>query len=136
MTETRFQFGTKAETLAALSGKLRAATLPRQVFFSISNWRESPSELLENVAQELDATRLIVRSSCRGEDTAHASMAGAFDSVANVSGEDRDALANAIEQVAESYGARANDHEDQVLIQPMVTEVALSGVAMSRSQSP
>ncbi len=62
-----------------------------------------------------------------GEDGKDQSHAGEFLSVLNVEGPR--ALELAIEQVIDSYGDENPDH--QILIQPMLTDVAASGVAFS-----
>jgi hypothetical protein len=72
---------------------------------------------------------VVVRSSARSEDSFHASNAGGYDSLLEVDPDN--GLAIAIEQVIASYGEAAAD--DQVLIQPMVTGVQISGVAFTRT---
>ncbi|MGC6096864.1 hypothetical protein VVA15_23750 [Citrobacter portucalensis] len=71
---------------------------------------------------------MIVRSSCRSEDRADSSGAGAFESVANVSGEE--VLEKAIAQVIASYPSANPD--DEVLVQAMASHVQACGVVMTR----
>lgn len=71
-----------------------------------------------------------VRSSCRREDSASTSAAGAFLSILNIDVADAQALRDAIEKVIASYGEAAPD--DQVLVQPMIQNVAVTGVLMTR----
>ncbi len=68
----------------------------------------------------------IVRSSCRREDGADSSNAGAFLSLANVSTTD---LEESILKVIDAYGEA--DPGDEVLVQPMLEHVVRSGVAFS-----
>jgi hypothetical protein len=81
------------------------------------------------VRERFAGQRLVVRSSARSEDSFQASNAGGYDSLLDVDPDN--GLATAIEKVIASYGEAAAD--DQVLIQPMVTGVRLSGVAFTRT---
>lgn len=120
-------FSTKAGTLAALRGKLRSASIPESVAFTTTDWQKRPKECLAK-AEELALSRsLIVRSSCRREDGAEQSNAGAFLSVPDVSpGE----LSEAVEQVIASYGSDVSP-EDEILVQPMLANVLRAGVAFT-----
>ena len=72
---------------------------------------------------------LAVRSSSTLEDTWESSRASTFHSVTDVKPE-KDAIGHAIDRVIESYG----EHKDgqEVLIQPMVTDVTFSCVVFTR----
>ena len=123
------QFGTKAETLERLSGRVRNATVLDQVRFTVSQWRSPDCEqLFDRVEQRkwLEIP-LIVRSSARAEDLCSGSLAGHYQSVLNVCG--KAALLEAVEQVIQSY--RDSSCDEQIFVQPMVQDVALSGVAFS-----
>ena len=63
------------------------------------------------------------------EDTEKGSMAGAFKSVLNVNIKNIDDIINSIKTVIKSFD---NNPENQVLIQPMVEDVAMSGVIMTK----
>lgn len=71
---------------------------------------------------------LAVRSSALAEDTAESSMAGAYLSKLNVDGSNRTELQAAIDQVAQSM---TGNLRDQILVQSMVDDVAVSGVIMT-----
>jgi len=119
-------FSTKAATLAALQGALQTARIAPLQFFSVGSWQADRKDCLAGVVDALDPDLLIVRSSCLREDGVDSSHAGAFLSILNV---DLAGLENAIEEVIASYGAAHTS--DQVLIQPMLTQVVRSGVAFS-----
>lgn len=119
-------FSTKAGTLADLDGKLRHARIPPLIFFQVSEWKEDRKGCLERIGRELQGDSFIVRSSCRREDGADSSNAGAFLSLANVSTGD---LEESIAKVIDAYGEP--DHCDEVLVQPMLENVVRSGVAFS-----
>jgi hypothetical protein len=119
-------FSTKAGTLATLQGVLKTARIAPLRSFSVADWQVDRQACLTGVMECLGTAPWIVRSSCGREDGAESSNAGAFLSIPNVKA---DGLKDAIEQVIASYGeAHATD---EVLIQPMLTHVLLSGVAFS-----
>ena len=125
----QFILGTKAETLSRLRGLMNHAVIQDQEAFTVKKWQSEPQLLLQRIADHFGLQQLAVRSSACSEDSFHASNAGGYDSVLNVmSGS---ALEAAICQVITSYGEP--DEDDQVLVQPMVTNVLISGVAFTRT---
>ncbi len=124
-----FVLGTKAETLSRLRGIIRSATILDQVAFTVADWQQNPADRLQRVRHQLGGQSLVVRSSARSEDAFTASNAGAYHSVLGVD-PDND-LQAAIEQVIGSYAGIQDD--DQVLVQPMLADVAISGVAFTRT---
>ncbi|WP_082970178.1 MULTISPECIES: PEP-utilizing enzyme [Aeromonas] len=124
------KFGTKAETLATLNRVRLSASIPFSIYFSYGEWIENHHAIIRSVHDNIPG-RLIVRSSCLAEDNHFHSNAGAFLSVANV---EIDCLASAVSKVFSSYGDHPDDNE-QVLIQPMLEHVVLSGVAFSHDPS-
>ena len=100
-----------------------------QVLVHLAEWRANRSAIATDVIARFAPTRLAVRSSAANEDGWDQSMAGAYESRAHVPAEEG-ALVEAVEAVIESYGA-AQDR-DQILIQPMVADVALAGVVLTR----
>lgn len=119
-------FSTKARTLSALQGVLESARIAPMRSFSVEDWRKDPKACLVNLIESLGSASLIVRSSCTREDNIETSNAGAFLSIPNVSLSN---LESAIDQVIASYGdALATD---EVLVQPMLSNVVRSGVAFS-----
>ena len=122
-------FGTKAETLERLEPALKSARVLPQVQATSSFWRQNPKAVFDAARRKgwLDRP-LIVRSSAKAEDSSSDSLAGHFESIPNVYGEK--ALREAIERVVTSLGHP--NSEDQFFIQPMLTQVVVSGVAFSR----
>lgn len=127
----RFVLGTKADSLARLRALIRRGSVPTQVTFAVRHWKEHPEKVLKRIGEAFpDPDRsLAVRSSTRREDTFDASGAGQFASVLGVSR--RDGLGDAIEEVIASYGESADG--DQVLVQTLVSDVVMSGVAFTRT---
>lgn len=125
-----FHFTTKAGTLAALQGLLKSASLLEQVHFSVAEWTEDRGSVLARISDVFDDRTLVVRSSCKREDSEQASNAGAFLSLLDVQPEN---AADAIDQVVAAYG-EAEDG-DQVLVQSMLSGVIRAGVAFSHDPS-
>jgi len=124
-----FILGTKAETLDRLGSLVKKSVIKGQISFSVREWRASSDQIMESIITEFESQKLVVRSSALSEDAFTHSNAGAYTSLLNVmpNSDARDA----IEEVIDSYSDCQPD--DQVLVQPMVSDVLLSGVAFTRS---
>ena len=135
MTEPRFKFGTKAETLSRLDSALSLSNVLPNYYFSALEWQENPAKILQKTMSFANTQPLIIRSSAQNEDGSVSSMAGAFASCLNVSANDEKQIQQAIESVIHSYSAHSNSahccNEDQVLIQPMLQDVDICGVIMT-----
>ncbi|MEO8039879.1 MAG: PEP/pyruvate-binding domain-containing protein [Betaproteobacteria bacterium] len=123
-----FRFGTKAETLQRLAPRLRTALVPDLLHFTVEQWRRTRTRCLQRVAARFGGVPLAVRSSAQAEDGERGSMAGAFESVLKVRGELAPAVGAAIDRVAASL---TGNPLDQILVQPMLDDVAVSGVIMT-----
>lgn len=97
--------------------------------FTVGAWAVDRGAILRTVAQRFEPVPLAVRSSSLAEDGATASHAGAHRSCLAVDSRSPDAIAEAIDAVIHSYRGSVGD---QVLVQPMITDVVLSGVIMTR----
>lgn len=123
------RFGTKSETLARLAGRLATARTLPQLQLDRARWRDARTECLREIAAQAWARGpLIARSSARDEDGAAASQAGRYLSIPHLLGSD--ALAAALDGVFASYGTSHDD--DQAFVQPMLRDVAISGVVFTR----
>ena len=120
------RFSTKAGTLVSLQGSLKTARIAPLCFFTVADWRAGRKACVNRILGAVGDGPWIVRSSCTREDGGEASNAGAFLSVANVIEE---GLEQAIGDVIEAFGEASPD--DEVLVQPMLTDVIRSGVAFS-----
>ena len=120
-------FSTKARNLERLMGRLTSASILPLYYFPKSLWEQDPQKCLVNIHQNIKPTgNFIVRSSAKTEDNNSRSNAGAFLSVPNVQSFN---LHQAINDVFSSY--KSDDASDEVLIQPMLNDVVMSGVAFS-----
>lgn len=118
--------GTKAETLKKLESA--GFNIPRVYFFTVAEWYIGNKVILDEIIIQFKDELLAVRSSSKAEDTPNSSMAGVFESILNVYN-NKIELIKAIESVISSFD---NNPLNQILIQPMVTNVAMSGVIMSK----
>lgn len=127
---SRFILGTKAQTLSRLRSMVQQCRIEDQVCFSWGEWSSNADECLDSV-KKLDCISVVVRSSALTEDGFNSSNAGAYKSILNVDSTDLIALENAIKQVFMSYPDDNSDNE--VLVQPMLTNVLASGVVFTRT---
>ena len=81
---------------------------------------------IEKVQSKFAGQRLIIRSSSSEEDGWETANAGVFESILNVDCNDAEAVRDAIDNVFSSYGELPS--HSQVLIQPFINDVAMSGV--------
>ncbi|MFW5501597.1 MULTISPECIES: PEP-utilizing enzyme [unclassified Maridesulfovibrio] len=122
------EFGTKAETLEIL--KKAGFNIPELYYFSIEEWQECKETVLKLVHHKFSNHKnIIVRSSSQDEDGGEASLAGAYESILNINPNSREEVKKAIEDVTASFDGNYND---QVLLQPMINNITVSGVIMTR----
>ncbi len=120
------KFSTKGKNLKMLKSKLQHAQILPVLIFTVDDWISDNSNLILRINKELGFGPWIVRSSFSGEDKLESSNAGAFASVLNVN---KEKLVEAVNTVITSYGNQSLNEE--VLIQPMLNNVQLAGVAFS-----
>ncbi len=83
------QFTTKADTLRALYGQLKAAEVLPQVCLTAGEAEKDPGQILSMLRRNgLLGKTLIVRSSAKNEDMAECSNAGKFLSIPDVKSEE------------------------------------------------
>lgn len=126
----QFVFGTKAETLERLEGRLQLAGVLEQVAFPLKAWMAARERCIARIHERFAGRRLVVRSSALGEDSWASSNAGRYVSFVGVEESDSRGLAERIDRVFASYGDENELH--QCLVQPQLTDVALSGVVFTR----
>jgi len=123
-------FTSKADTLSKLKGKIKHANVLPQFNFTIEMWEASGNDIdkLWNNKPKWANDLLIVRSSGQTEDKSNESMAGHFETVANVSSKSE--LNSAINTVYQSFHSK--NPKNQIFIQPMLKNISISGVAFTR----
>ena len=124
----RFVFGSKAETLERLHPLIRGAKILDLMYFRAADWKSTSAILLNNIRNKFGPIYLAIRSSAIGEDSAANTMAGAYHTGLNIDNRNQSEVKSAIEDVIASYSGNPND---QVLVQPMLENVAVSGVIMT-----
>lgn len=124
------RFGTKAETLIALRQIVTRSKVCESYVFTVNDWQLRSNEILKAVRSELRCDRVIIRSSALSEDSIESAQAGVFDSVADVPIDSHETLSVAIQQVVQSFkrASTSDFGENQVLVQPMISGVSMSGV--------
>lgn len=130
----RFIFGTKAETLRKLKEKITTSVILDQVCIEVGAWLKNERECVDLIQSTFSESTLVIRSSTFAEDSKENSFAGAFESVLNVKKDSIEEIQNAITQVIKSYKQYGVDelHKNQILIQPQLQGVLISGVVMTR----
>ena len=118
-------FGSKAENLNGL--KLGNALIPKLIFFKVSDYKKKKSKYI-SLIQKKFKTKIAIRSSSGNEDNKNQSLAGYFESFLNVDPKDNKKLELSIHKVINSYKKKPTKR-DQILIQEMVSNPIISGVA-------
>jgi choline kinase/phosphohistidine swiveling domain-containing protein len=128
-----FILGTKAQTLHRLQPMLKHSVVENQVSFTIEEWTREPSKIIKRIQSELNSPKVVIRSSALSEDGFTESNAGAYTSLLDIETEDKKHLKSMIEIVISSYPDTNKDN--QVLVQPMLEDVDVSGVIFTRTLS-
>lgn len=124
--------GSKARTLQALCPLLGKSRIEKLLVIHTEHWKTNRSNVIAAIQDRFDHA-IVVRSSARDEDTLTVSGAGLFHSELNVDPRDTVALGAAVDRVVDSFtrGRKCKDGHD-ILIQPFVDDVRLSGVVFTR----
>lgn len=129
-----FKFGTKAETLKKLENKLQYSKVLEQVKFTVKDYENNSDLVISNIQKIIKSQKLVVRSSALNEDTHNSSMAGNYESILNVMTNEKSSIIKAIDLVIDSYlkGQQNKVLDNQVLVQPQLEGVQMSGVAFTK----
>ncbi len=120
------KFSTKARTLEKLSRKLTKAKIQPLLIFQVCDWNNDKEKCIKIIFKKFQNKELIVRSSCHEEDKQNYSNAGKYLSIKNVT---LNNIEDAVDSVISSY--KSFDETNEILLQPMLEKVILSGVAFS-----
>ncbi|MBM2817959.1 MAG: hypothetical protein HW401_549, partial [Parcubacteria group bacterium] len=129
--QNKIKFGTKAETLERLCGRLKMSIVDELIKFSVEEWEKDKTKILEKITSDFSGKKVIIRSSAFSEDCFSQSNAGHFTSIGNVP-TDYKKLTSAIFAVIKKYD---DNPKNQVLVQEHISQVDISGVAFSRDIS-
>ncbi len=135
-----FIFGSKAETLENLKGRLSNSEIPLFFYFSYSDWLKNNSYILEKISnlKSEEFKYVIIRSSAINEDGEIFANAGAFLSIQSIDPSNKFVVEEAILKVFNSYknkDKRNIENEDQILIQRMIENPSMSGVVFTHSMN-
>lgn len=121
-------FTTKSRTLEAVAGRLRSGSVLPQRRVTVAEWRKDRQACTRHILEQ-GWPQMAVRSSSAAEDGSEQSNAGRFESRLQVA---PDALEEAVQAVIVSMGG---DDADEVFVQPMLSDVAMAGVALGLEPS-
>lgn len=124
-----FEFKTKARTLLSLVNKLNYSKVLPVYIINVDSYRLNKESYIKEIRDFFTDQKVIVRSSSFSEDSYEYSLAGYYKSKLNVSLHCDSELIDAIEYVTSSYGQIHSN--DEVFIQPMLTNISTSGVAFT-----
>jgi len=124
---------TKADVLVFLSETLKSARIEDIYIVNVGAFQRNPSEIIDKIQERFQLGYLILRSSVLGEDSVNSSFAGCFHSEAEIDRSDRKAILKGLEAVVQSYKKIKPDvSSEQILIQPFIEQVKMSGVVLTR----
>ena len=95
------------------------------------DWKKDYSSLIKKIQETFRKKSLIVRSSAISEDGFLSSSAGMYTSILDIKSTNFVDLKKAINKVIKSYPDKNDNNE--VLVQPMLKNVLISGVVFTRS---
>lgn len=121
-----FILGSKAETLKRIQSKLTKSKVCDQINFTLHDWKNNKDKIIDKIQAKFKGLKLIIRSSSLQEDSWETAQAGLFESKLNINSENSVSLSKAIDKVFISYASKVQNN--QVLVQPFITNVAISGV--------
>ena len=127
-----FNFTSKSDTLEYLSKNITKSKIEPLISFTIHDWKNNKSQILEKLCKKFKKQKLVVRSSALGEDTIETSNAGVFTSILNVM-PSKNTLQKSIESVITSYDKKKHFNlNNQVIVQRQSTHIKTSGVIFTR----
>ena len=122
-------FNSKAQNLIFLKNKAKSINVLPLLCFAFSEYKKNKAAFINRIINTFQS-EVIVRSSAHNEDQTAQSNAGVYNSVLNVKPTPR-SLAKAIKAVGKDY----KHADDEILIQPMLKDIRVSGVIFTRDHS-
>ena len=127
---------TKAGVLNTLKFQLRNFNVPKLLIVSCDDWQSHKENILNKITTYFHSDFLVVRSSYSTEDNSNNAKAGEFDSVLSVPRNSPKDIEKAINCVITSYLKERNSFKgEELFIQEMVADVAMSGVVFTHDLS-
>ena len=121
-------FSSKADVLKYLEKKITKSKIEKLYTFTIDDWKINKKEIFKHISKNF-SSKIVVRSSAKGEDSISSSQAGAYKTILNINPKLKRSVDIAISNVIESYKKNHNiNNSNQVLIQNQTKNVKSSGV--------
>ncbi len=138
---SEFIFGSKAETLIRLEGKLSFSEIPSFFHFSLEEWTSNKETILKRISEMKTKERdsVIIRSSAVNEDGELFANAGAFLSIPHIDPNNPEKLQSSIKKVFNSYKDNKTKStanlKDQIMVQTMIKDISMSGVIFTHAMN-
>ena len=129
---SRFVMSSKGKTLERLQRIVKSAQILDQVRCTVARWREASDNIISEIQDSFSNQPIIVRSSSIAEDSFTESKAGHFESILNVDSSSELSISDAVQKVIDSFGDDIIEEKDEIFIQPMVQNIAVSGVLFTK----
>jgi len=128
-----YLFQSKSEVLKFLKTRLQKSKIEDLLDFSVKAWKDDKVKILNKI-QKRFKSKIIVRSSAKGEDSKETSEAGRYESILDVNPKSKSELTNAINFVIRSYQESGNiDENNLILIQNQTDNIYMSGVIFTKT---
>jgi phosphohistidine swiveling domain-containing protein len=122
---------TKAQSLIQASKLVKRFRVPRLKIFSRAEIEDEISCVTGEIRRDFSGL-VVVRSSASDEDGENLARAGEYDSFLSVDSQNPEDLEKALNGVLASYDEKSlNGRSEEVLVQEMVKELCMSGVAFT-----
>lgn len=126
----RLKFEGKGRTLEALKHCVKKSIINPLLVITVSEWRSNRESILKKIPTFFKESKLIIRSSCRSEDTKSQSLAGRYLSISDISTNKSDEIEKAINDVISSYSPA--QEQDEFIIQEQLLNIKICGVLFTR----
>ena len=126
-------FTSKANTLDFFHERIKKSKIEKFYVFTIKEWNDDRQNILNKIKKEFQS-KIVIRSSAKGEDSVNQSQAGKFKSVLNIEPTKKNVVGKAIREVIGSYDTKQNNNLfNQVLIQRQTLNSLTSGVIFTKT---
>ena len=97
----------------------------------MKEWNINPLKIVRNIQEKFKTEKVIVRSSAISEDSFDSSNAGAYESILDMESSKQ----NIIDSITKVKFLHDNNLANEVLVQPMIEDVCVSGVVFTKTLS-
>tara|TARA_B100000029_G_scaffold514523_1_gene617706 strand:+ start:4899 stop:7319 length:2421 start_codon:yes stop_codon:yes gene_type:complete len=126
-------FTSKANTLDFFNEKIKKSKIEKFYVFTVREWNDDRRNILNQIKNKFQS-KIVIRSSAKGEDSKNQSQAGKFKSILNIEPTKKNVVGKAIREVIGSYNTKQNnDSFNQVLIQRQTLNSLTSGVIFTKT---